>query len=205
MRTLAPERILLTMIIIATVVVVGCSSDTTAPDGGGGGGGGGEPADLAAVINEAGDWENHVPMADSRDVDPNAVTTLFDDGTIWACNSTQVSLDRAPEKFLLNASFPEIWPGSVLQGNSLADDPPVAVRPRRGSGGVTIDIITGETETNSAVFDEITKPGMVEALNGIIANRTILPKRFTFDVTKVDSRESMRLAKIGRASCRERV
>lgn len=188
MRNIAPERIILTILFITTVVVIGCSSDPTGPEVRG------EPADLTAVINNAGDWENETPLPESREPDGAPETTPFEDGTIWSCTSTQVNLEQAPESFLLNASFPEIWPGSVLQGNSLADDPPTAVRPRRGNGGVTIDIITGETETNSAVFDEVTKPSMVEALNAIIANRDILPKRFTFSVTKVDSRESMRLA-----------
>ncbi len=182
------SRYILIWALIPMLIVFGCSSDPSDPDDGD------TPQDQVGVINNAGSWVNEAAEDTSRVSDGNQETTFYEDGTIWTCETTHVSLEESPEKFMLANSFVEIWPGAILQGNSLANDPPTAVRPRRGSGGVVIDIITGESETNSAEFDEVTKISMMEALNNIIGERIILPARFSLEVTKIESMESLRLA-----------
>jgi len=108
----------------------GCSSDPSSPAGGGGGGSGGEidtlldlagaPEDLpfvaTGVLNDdpepAGD-----PVDEAVDVRP--------DGSSWQCRRQTVTDVNAEEDYwTFNPNSTVIWPGNLLQGESLVNATP---------------------------------------------------------------------------------
>jgi len=167
----------------------GCSNDSTV-----------EPQEtyetFDAVMNEAGAWENPVVTGEVRSIPSlEEVVTDPEDGSTWSCTSTHVSFEDDPDEFLLFRRSADIYPGALLQGATLENDPPTRVRVDRGGGTVSILLWTGETEEPTlVVVDEVTPAKINEAINTIIGDRgDPPPAQFSFEGKAVESNEQMQM------------
>ena len=82
-----------------------------------------------------------------------------------------------------------IFPGGLLQGNSLGDASPNPIGVKRAGGTISTDIIDGN-QYSSITVDEVGKGSVTQAINDIIASSSgIVPANFTFDYNSIQSKE----------------
>ena len=82
-----------------------------------------------------------------------------------------------------------IFPGGLLQGNSLGESDPKVIGVKRAGGTISTDILDGN-EFSSITVDEVGKGSVTQAINDIIANSSgIVPANFTFDYNSIQSKE----------------
>lgn len=119
------------------------------------------------------------------------------DGTTWECTTETVSIQDGAggnEGFPLfspNASV--IYPGNLLQGNSLSDATPKIISVDRASGKISTDVVDGNIQPSFEVL-EVTKSEVSIAVNNIIAGSTgIVPANFNLKIRNIQSREQFAL------------
>ncbi len=175
--------VLLTLI---AVTLVGCGGDDNPTDPGGG------PADFNAVIKTGGEFEVPVPQDDVVAEETVLETVGSED---FFCTTTRYSIVEAPGEFpQFDPNAEVIYPGNLLQGNSLGQATPNPIPVRRGGGSVVMTILNGSPSV-SRTMPTVSLGSILEAQNAIIAgaNNTI-PARFTFTLEEVRSREEFALA-----------
>jgi thiol-activated cytolysin len=95
---------------------------------------------------------------------------------------------------LFNPTADVIYPGSMLQGNSLNQATPNPIVVNRAGGDLSIDILDGNLVSSFEV-DEVKKSTITNGINNIIANATgTLPANFNLKVESIQSREEFALA-----------
>ncbi|MEM7372439.1 MAG: thiol-activated cytolysin family protein [Bacteroidota bacterium] len=141
------------------------------------------------IIAQGGQFESFAEKSDSTIVD----STLSDQhGEEWLCVSKEYDfVNGAEEYFNFNPSSEIIWPGNLLQGNSITESTPNPIVIDRGPGCVTIDLVNGSTGTQKCV-DKVSQGNIIEALNEIIdANNGILPAQFSYNFEEIQSQQQM--------------
>ncbi len=94
---------------------------------------------------------------------------------------------------LFNPGADVIYPGSMLQGNSLHKATPNPIVVERAGGTISIDILDGNLVSTFDV-DQVKKSNITNAINNIIANATgTLPASFNIKIESVQSREEFAL------------
>jgi len=175
-------------LVVLLALIVGCSDDDdkSLTDPGGGG-----LDTFEKVIDNAGQYADPTEF---HTVDVLGTEEDYrDDGSVWTCTTRQVSLQEAPGAFFLASSVADIWPGALMQGATLENDPPSRVRADRGGGSVVINLFTGESETNYVDLPMVSESRVKQAVNDIIADRTLFPSQFQFSFESVESEEDLRV------------
>jgi len=160
------------------------------------------PTTVDAVIGNAGT----MPIPPSSGVTqtgpsaPEAQPETFSDGSTWQCTTTPYSLEQDPEQFVtLDPNAAVIWPGSLLQGNTVESGSPEPIALQRGGGTIVMNLLNSGkgTQANSyqVQLNEITQGNVIDAQNKILSNNVGgTPAAFSFESEKVDSTDQLALA-----------
>lgn len=119
----------------------------------------------------------------------------FEGNTEWTCTTQKVSMKDGAGG---NSGFPlfspdeaVIYPGSMLQGNSLNSGTPNPIIIERAGGVFSINIYDGNRSSRVEV-ESVTKSEVTEAINEIIAGSTgMVPSNFNITIKSVESREQL--------------
>ena len=153
------------------------------------------PNTFTEVIKAGGDFET-VEQSETETDSSNETEII--DGEVWNCTTTTYSAMSAGggnNGFpLFNPNASVIYPGSLLQGNSLKQATPNVIAVERAGGTISYDLINGNLESSFEV-DEVRKSSIQNAMNQIIANSPPeLPANFTFNYSQVQSEQALALA-----------
>ncbi len=166
------------------LVMFACSKDKNS----------GSNTSFEAVVQKAGDF---IPAVKSEDTLSTDATNEVIDGEVWNCTTTTYNAmepgggDKGFPLFNPNASV--IYPGSLLQGNSLKKATPDVIAVERSGGTISYDLVNGNTSSVFSV-DVVSKSAIQNAMNQIIANSPPdLPANFVFSYSQVQSEQALSL------------
>ncbi len=152
----------------------------------------------ALTFNEV--LKNGGVMPPAQNSEQPTETDFFNEiigGEVWNCTTTTYDAlapgggDNGFPLFNPNASV--IYPGSLLQGNSLRNATPAVIAVGRAGGVISYDLVNGNTSSFFAV-EEVTKASIGNAMNQIIANSPPdLPANFVFNYSQVQSERALAL------------
>ena len=183
------NRFIVTIFTLAAVTSISaCSSDSPVnPDPV-------DPAEFDSVLKSGGVYEEVTPGESTEVLD---VAEEFDpvDQNVWRCTTERRSIVDATEDYAtFNPNAEVIYPGSLVQGNSLAGATPEPIVVERAGGTISIDIING-SEGVTAPVDEVKRSTIAQATNDIIeANSGVVPAAFTFKSSEVQSAQQIALS-----------
>ena len=152
------------------------------------------PTTFAAVIDNGGGFTD--PRSSEITTSTSTTDSLIS-GEKWVCTTETKDLmgkGGGSGGFpLFNPNAGIIFPGSLLQGNSLGKATPQGIAVSRAGGTVSYDINDGNP--NAAVtVDEVAKGSISQAMNDIIATSSgIVPSNFDFNYKSIQSREEFAL------------
>lgn len=192
---------ILSILALSIFLVASCAkSDDEMMGGGnnngnmGGNGNGGNTSDLSSVIALGGTID--APNESHETSDPTLnVETIG--GELWSCVTETVSIQEGAGGndgyALLNPNAEVIYPGNLLQGNSLQQGTPNIIAVDRAGGSFSTDIADGNS-TAAASVDEVTRSNVSSAINEIISgNQGILPAAFSLKIEHIQSKEEFAL------------
>ena len=121
------------LIVVIIFGAITCSKDTPTET----------PADTFESVIAAGDvYPTYTESIDS--IVTEDVSDPRPDGTFWNCTFTKYDVTNVPyEAQTFDPSTDIIYPGSLLQGKSLENDPPDPIVVKRAGGTVYISIVNG--------------------------------------------------------------
>jgi len=124
-------------------------------------------------------------------------TTEEKDGVSWECTKKTMSIKDGAggsEGFpLFSPNSSVVYPGNMLQGNSLSDATPKIIAVRRAGGKISTDVADGNIASSFEVAS-ITKSEVTDAINNIIAGSSgIVPANFSLTIRNIQSREQFAL------------
>ena len=169
-------------------VLAACSSDSPVdPDPA-------TPTEFKAALAEGGKYETVTPsettevVASENEYDPA-------DRNVWRCTTERRNVvDAADDYATFNPNAEVIFPGSLVQGNSLAAATPEPIVVERAGGTISINIINGSQGVTARV-DQVKRSTIAQATNDIIeANSGVVPAAFVFKSTEVQSSQQMALS-----------
>jgi len=113
----------------------------------------------------------------------------------YFCTRKTVSLTQGYSDFpQFDPNTQVIFPGNLLQGNTLGNATPSAIPVDRGPGTVVITLVNGAA-TASRQLAEVNLGSVYDAMNEIIAdNPGDLPARTTYSMERISSREQLGVA-----------
>jgi thiol-activated cytolysin len=149
---------------------------------------------FAAVIESGGDFE---PVTINEEVTSSEPSTEIIEGEVWNCTTTTydaLAAGGGNSGFpLFNPNASVIYPGSLIQGNSLRQATPNIIAVGRAGGTVSYDLNNGNLASFFEV-DNVRKSSIQNAMNQIIANSPPdLPANFTFKYEQVQSEQALAL------------
>ncbi|MBI1223832.1 MAG: hypothetical protein GC192_01230 [Bacteroidetes bacterium] len=148
-----------------------------------------------ALVSHAGGFE---PIETSNETLDSQSSTVEIDGTSWNCTTTTQSVQQGgggSEGFpLFNPNAGIIFPGNLLQGNSLNKATPNTITVPRAGGRISTDVVDGNLQSYFTV-NSVTKSEVTDAINNIVYNSTgVVPANFEFNYSNIQSREQFALA-----------
>ncbi len=151
-----------------------------------------QPTSFEGVINAGGTYEKVEPSQDIELV--SSEEEELPDGSITLCTVEHHSIIDAPNDYMtFDPNAEVVFPGNLLQGQSLGQATPDPIVVDRAPGTITINLING-SQSVSADVDEVRYSTVIQAMNDIIAeNNGTLPAAFTYRSSEVQSREQMAL------------
>jgi len=177
--------LLLMIFAVSLLMLPACGSDEspTGPE---------EPGSFAEVVDKGGIYEPVEPTADIQVVAEE--DEELSDGTILTCTTEHHSVVDAPLDYAtFDPNAEVVFPGNLLQGNSLGGATPNPIAVERSGGTITINLLNG-SEAVSRTVDQVRYSTVVQAMNDIIADNTgVLPAAFTYHSAQVQSRQEMAL------------
>jgi len=172
------------ILIVSMLFLITCNKNNTEPG----------PSSFTEVINSGGDTETAVKS--SSVVNEQSDQQVIN-GEVWTCTTKTYDAmapgggDKGFPLFNPNASV--IYPGSLLQGNSLKKATPDIIAVDRAGGTVSYDLNNGNTSSSFTV-DMVAKSTIQNAMNHIIANAPPdLPANFVFNYSQVQSEKALAL------------
>lgn len=157
--------------MLLIMVVIGCNKDDDDDDN--------RPSptatgELGDIINGAGGFD--FDITDTEIVETTTASdSLGADGTYWSCTTQVVEFGSNPglssDFALMTPNESVIYPGALLQGNSVGEPTPSAIVLPRGRGNVRISGNSGFSLTNVDV-EPANGITISEAMNQIIADAT---------------------------------
>lgn len=181
------RMLLMLLALLVSAGLVACGSDSPtdpAPA---------DPNEFRAVLATGGTYEVVTPSESSEVLDEQ---DEFDpaDENVWRCTTERRSVVDAPEDYAtFNPNAEVIYPGSLVQGSSLAGATPEPIVVERAAGTISIDIVNGSQGVSQPV-DQVKRSTISQATNDIIeANSGVVPAAFTFNFSEVQSSQEMAL------------
>ena len=146
-------------------------------------------ATFESVIKSGGEFE--VPVEKNEVIDSTETMEVID-GENWICTTKTIDrVDAAGVYATFDPNSNVIWPGSLIQGNSITQATPNPIVVDRAGGTVSINVINGSNNPAYSV-PTVAKSSMTIAQNQIIQdNNGVVPANFTFTFEDVYSREQM--------------
>ncbi len=157
-----------------------------------------EAAKINALVASAGRLVTD-KKADAAPVEKGTPTTLQvpgAGGTTYQCKYTDYSLTKVPEKFVaLNPNADVLWPGSLVQGKSMAGGILDPVPVKRAPGTITLTLASGGGGPFFKKMDEPSLSSATQAQNEILANYTgKTPAKFSYSFQSIYSSEQLAVA-----------
>jgi len=179
-------RTALALALSVLFLVAGCSDDAEGPAGPGGGG---STTELGRVLDEAGEFDEFQETYEETEAVEFEETSGNDQ---YYCTRKTVSLTEGYSDFpQFDPNARIVFPGNLLQGNTLDDATPSEIPVDRGPGTYVITLING-TNTSTVDVDEVSLGSAVDAMNEIIAGTPDdLPARTTVQIERITSREQL--------------
>jgi thiol-activated cytolysin len=178
--------ILLTIIFMLAIVSSCNKEEEVIPE---------DPDTFEAIITSGGGFAD--PNESKEVLDQTTYEELID-GTTWTCTTETLSIEDGAggndgfPLFSPNASV--VYPGNLLQGNSLNSASPNLIAVGRAGGTISTDVADGNIQSTFEV-NEISKSEVINAINNIINSSTgVVPANFTFRYENVQSREQFALS-----------
>jgi thiol-activated cytolysin len=175
------RKLLLAIIFISTSVLFSCSKDNEDQPS--------TPDTFEGVIKSGGEFE---PVVEKNEVLDSTETQDIINGEPWICTSKTIDrVDAAGTYATFDPNSNVIWPGSLIQGNSITQATPNPIVVERAGGTVSINVINGSSNPAYTV-NSVTKSAMTTAQNQIIQdNNGVIPANFTYTMEDVYSRQQM--------------
>lgn len=142
------------------------------------------------VVNDGGGFVE--PIVSESSIS-SATTDSLISGATWICTTeTKDIMGKGGDQDgfpLFNPNAGIIFPGGLLQGNSLNKATPDPIVVTRVGGTISTDVYDGNIEP-AVTVGEISKSAVTVAINTIIRNSTgIVPANFQFNYKSIQSRE----------------
>jgi thiol-activated cytolysin len=117
-------------------------------------------------------------------------------GTTMLCTQTPYSLTKVPEKFVaLNPNADVLWPGSLVQGKSMAGGILDPIPVKRAPGTITLTLSSGGGGPFFKKMEEPSLSAATQAQNEILAGYTgATPAKFSYTYTSIYSSEQLAVA-----------
>ncbi|MFO8029818.1 MAG: thiol-activated cytolysin family protein [Cyclonatronaceae bacterium] len=130
------------------------------------------------------------PAADDREVNEGGSTET----QRWICTTKTLSvLDGNGQYPLFNTNADVVYPGNLLQGNTLSKATPDPIVVARAGGTISYDLNNGNLSSTFSV-DRVSKSSIQDAMNNIIANAgEVVPANFQLDIEEVQSENQLAL------------
>lgn len=175
------NRIHILFAVFSLLLFFSCKETPEGPDP--------NPTTFAEVIATGGSFETFTEVADSTVLDSAVSET---NGERWSCVTKEYDfVSGAEQYFNFNPSSEIIWPGNLLQGNSLTQATPNPIVVERGAGCVTIDLVNGSSGTQQCM-DKVSNGNIIAGLNEIIgSNNGVVPAQFSYTFEEVQSQQQM--------------
>ena len=191
MKQLKLNRKLIGAIIMCLTLTMSCQNeDEPAP--------GPDLSSFASVIDSGGVPSE--PEASFKEevvsvAKDSTITDQFGLPEIWSCTTKEVELSENNNDFpLFTAGSEVIFPGNLLQGNSLTQATPSIIPLTRGGGTITINILNG-SQSISETVQEVSFESIAVATNKIIGNNNgKLTANTTIEITEINSTEEIGVA-----------
>jgi thiol-activated cytolysin len=174
-------------LLLATLMAIGCNKMEEEPTPGPAG-------SFQAVFNTGGTLSTPTTSSTAQTLSQEEVLI---GNTQFTCTTQKLEISAASggdsgfPLFSPNAGV--IYPGAMLQGNSLQNGNPDLIALERGSGIISTDILDGNIQSSFEV-DVIAKGSVTDAINNIIAGSTgIVPANFNVKIRNIQSREQFAL------------
>jgi len=173
----------LLLLISASLLIFSACSETGTPT---------EPSengDLTALLNEAGAFEDFEESYEESEPEEFEVVS---DGEQFFCTRKTVNLTNGYSDYpQFDPNSQVIFPGNLLQGNTLDNATPSGIPVDRGPGTIVITLVNGASSA-SRQLEEVGLGSVFDAMNEIIAdNPGDLPARTTYSMERISSREQL--------------
>jgi hypothetical protein len=131
-------------------------------------------------------------IAESDTTDFTDVEIVVENGQEFSCRKATVSLESAPEEFVLyDPNSDIIFPGNLIQGKTINNATPEPIPLPRGGGHIVMTSVNG-AESVSRYVDEVTLDQVYDAQNQIIGeNPRDLAARLTITMEQVHSKQHL--------------
>lgn len=156
-----------------------------------------ERQDLADLVLGAGKMDTN-KKADAEPVQTKAPepVELQDGAQIFACTQTSFSLTKVPEKFVaLNPNADVLWPGSLVQGKSMAGGILDPIPVHRAPGTITLTLASGGGKSFFRKLEEPSLSSAIQAQNEILAGYSGgTPAKFSYSFESIYSSKQLAVA-----------
>lgn len=158
---------------------------------------GADDGDLDALILGAGKIDT------TKKADPEPVeirkeqdAEITENNASFSCTQTRYSLTKVPEKFVaLNPNADVLWPGSLVQGKSMAGGILDPIPVRRAPGTITLTLASGGGGPFFKKMEEPSLSAAIQAQNEILASYTgATPAKFSYSYSSIHSSEQLAVA-----------
>jgi thiol-activated cytolysin len=160
-------------------------------------------ADINALVQQGGDLTTD-KKADAAPVPTSKQDSkqVVDGGTTFQCTTQNYSLTKVPSEFvLLSPNADVLWPGSLVQGKSMAAGVLDPIPVKRAPGTITLSIASSAAGQFSKKLDEPSLSSAIQAQNDILAGfQGKTPAMFSIEVESVFSNEQLAVAVDAQAS-----
>lgn len=156
-----------------------------------------------ATVEEVLQQSEKLPMVEQEYLDREEGPSIqvqepevYEDGTTWNCTEQKYSLSRnLREFFIFDPTAEVIYPGSLLQGATLASGTPEPISVRRGGGTIVLNLLNSGGDTSAKSYqlslDQVTLGNVVDAQNRILSNNVgKTPAAFDVQVERLDYADS---------------
>lgn len=148
-----------------------------------------ENGDLADIINSAGSFGE---FEDSYSETEPEEFEEYSGNDLYFCTRQTVNLTKGYSDYpQFDPNTQVVFPGNLLQGNTLDNATPSGIPIDRGPGTVVITLVNGASSA-SRQLDQVGLGSVYDAMNAIIAdNPGDLPARTTYSMERITSREQL--------------
>ncbi|MDR0436980.1 MAG: thiol-activated cytolysin family protein [Bacteroidales bacterium] len=177
--------IYIAIIAIFTVTFVGCKKDKVPTS---------VPSDVVSLISNAGVLPEPPPAFEER-------IEIIEEGTEFRCGTTRVSASENPDNFFMfNPLASVIWPGNLVQGNSIHTGVPtsIPITSKRQPGTISLAVVSPDGGFNAPSFRTVERmqfSQVNQAMNDILAGFTgNAPAMYNVQISFVNSASHLNFA-----------